>query len=347
MKLEFKKALSLLICALLLLSVCACGGNKKQPVKPLPAESADLGEIKPEVNDTAEESSVVSESENSEEISNESVEEEKEVLASGDFGYIVTDSVVQLCAYYGTAEEITVPEEIEGYTVTAIAENAFSNNGTVKVVNVGNSVINVSSGAFSGCGSLSEVNIGNSVALINANCFDNCPALTKINVDAANSYYLSVDGVLYTDDKSCLIRCPQGYIAEEYVVPDATLLIGEGAFKKCAGIDSVVLPEVCELSASAFFHCGNLKTVSLGSAVVAIPDYCFFGCVLLEELHLEEGVETLGEYAFFGCVGLKKLSLPSTLVSIADTAFECCTGIEEVEALGDCASAWYENYQQQ
>ncbi len=346
MKLIVKNLFLLVLCGLLVCTLGACTPKKDRQADSSVSEgeSSTAQDSTEKENDTEESFADQSESfEESEESA--AFEESEDVMTDGDFGYILAEGVAQLCAYYGEETVLDIPEELGGNSVTAITTGAFANNTSLLQINVGNSVVNVAEGAFSGCTALEKVSLGNGVAVVYASSFDACPALKEIEVSVANVGYSSVDGVLYTRDKSELVRCPQGLSAEEFVVPTGTSLVGEGAFRKCSGVSAVVLPEGCELSPSAFFYCDNMQAFSFEGAVSTVPDYCFFGCVLLEEIALPEGVESLGEYAFFGCVGLRKISVPATVTAISDTAFECCTSIEEAEVEGDCATEWYSNYQ--
>ncbi|MBE6677315.1 MAG: hypothetical protein E7597_00770 [Ruminococcaceae bacterium] len=345
MKLIVKNLFLSVLCGLLVCTVSACAPKKDKQADSYVSEgeSSAAQDSTEKADDTEE--SFEDRSESSEGSEESTAEESEDIMTDGDFGYILAEGVAQLCAYYGDDTVLDIPEELGGNSVTAITAGAFANNTSLLQINVGNSVVNVAEGAFSGCTALEKVSLGNGVAVVYASSFDACPALEEIEVSVANGSYSTVEGVLYTKDKSELVRCPQGLSAEEFVVPEGTSLVGNGAFRKCSGINAVVLPEGCELSSNAFFHCDNLRTFSFEGAVSTVPDYCFFGCVLLEEIALPEGVECLGEYAFFGCVGLRKLSLPATVTAISDTAFECCTGIEEAEVEGDCATEWYSNYQ--
>ena len=345
MKLTVKKLFLVSLCVLLVLCFWACGSaiSNNESSEQADSQSFSVPESESE-HESDYNSSAVQDLSSEDKEESSSSEASEDVTVCGDFGYVLTDDVAQLCAYYGEGTELDIPEELDGHTVAAITETAFAGNKQLVQINLGNSVINVAEGAFSGCIALEKVVLGNGVAVVYANSFDACPALTQIEVSATNGNYTSAEGILYNDDKSKLIRCPQGFSAEELSIPQGTAIVGEGAFKNCSGIEAFVLPADCILSADSFFHCDNMQSFRFEGSVPTIPDYCFFGCVLLEEIVLPDGVESLGEYAFFGCVGLKKLSIPASVISISDTAFDCCTGIEEADVKGDCATEWYSNY---
>lgn len=341
-----KKILIPLLLLLATALLTSCGGDGAEA-----SSSADISHGQSASSESTEESFAQStdESFESTEISmpdHSSVPVDETLTVSGDFGYLLVENVAHLYAYYGAAAEITVPDTLDGHTVTVINKSTFSGNSFAVEITVGDGVVNIDESAFSGCQSLKKVNIGSSVAVIGANCFENTPALIEIAVDPVNAFYDSVNGVLFSEDGVTLIKCPQAYKAEEYKIPVGTKTVGVAAFKKCNGISAVVLPAGCTLSESAFYNCGNLGTFTFNGDLREIPDYCFFGCVLLKEFTVPMGTEKIGEYGFFGCVGIKKLSVPETVLSIADTAFEYCTGVEEADFRGEYALKWYQAHKE-
>ena len=83
---------------------------------------------------------------------------------------------------------LIIPEVNEsGETVTAISSGAFAGNTTVSAVQIPDSVTEIGDGAFAAC-----------------------PALAYISVDAENTAYCEMGGVLYTADHTQLICIPAG-----------------------------------------------------------------------------------------------------------------------------------------
>ena len=60
-----------------------------------------------------------------------------------------------------------------------------------------------------------------------------CTSLTGITVDAFNSFYSSVDGVLFNKSQTTLIQCPGGK-AGSYTIPNSVTDIGYHAFSGAA-----------------------------------------------------------------------------------------------------------------
>ncbi|GHT52484.1 hypothetical protein AGMMS49982_12860 [Bacteroidia bacterium] len=85
---------------------------------------------------------------------------------------------------------------------------------------------------------LKEVTIGNSVTSIIDGAFSDCSGLTTINVDAANTQYSSVDGVLYNKNQSMLMVCPGGK-SGALTISNSVTSIRNYAFSGCSGLTSI------------------------------------------------------------------------------------------------------------
>jgi len=108
--------------------------------------------------------------------------------------------------------------------------------------------------------------------------FDECSSLTSITVDAANTTYKSVDGILYTKDGTMLICCPAGKTG------------------------SVTIPGgVTSIYARAFFFCRGLSSITIPSSVTNISDYAFYGCEMLSNAYFYGNAPTMGLGVFNGC----------------------------------------------
>jgi len=126
---------------------------------------------------------------------------------------------------------------------------------------------------------------------------------------------VSVEGTVRTQDADFIIR---GGVLERYngndthvVIPDSVVRIGESAFERCSGIQSVTFPSgVTEISSHAFFLCRCLEKIKLPDTLVEIGYYCFEDCSALKQVTLPETVKTIGNWAFQGCTGLEVINIP-------------------------------------
>ncbi len=87
--------------------------------------------------------------------------------------------------------------------------------------------------------------------------------------------------------------------AENYVVPEGVLAIGNEAFKNWK----------------------QLRSISLPKSVEAIGEDAFLGCSSLTSIELPKGVRVLEAGVFSGCKKLNSIVLSGELTSIGDCAF--------------------------
>ena len=202
----------------------------------------------------------------------------------------------------------SVPDNGATLSVVEIAEEAFYQCTGLTGVTIPNSVTSIEGSAFASTG-LTTVTIPGGVTTIGTFVFDQCNELKRIEVAAESTTFTSVDGVLFSADKSTLVYCPNGR-SGTYAVPDGVTTIGATAFAHCALLEGVSLPAgVTRIEASAFQDCNHLKAFTLPQGVEEIGDYAFGMCQKLTEILIPHSVTELGVRAFAGCMGLSKVFL--------------------------------------
>jgi len=202
----------------------------------------------------------------------------------------------------------SVPDNGATLNVVEIAEEAFYRCAGLTEVKIPNSVTSIVGSAFASTG-LTTITIPGGVTTIGTFVFDQCNELKRIEVAAESTTFTSVDGVLFSADKSTLVYCPNGR-SGTYAVPDGVTTIGATAFAHCALLEGVSLPAgVTRIEASAFQDCNHLKAFTLPQGVEEIGDYAFGMCQKLTEILIPHSVTVLGIRAFAGCMGLSKVFL--------------------------------------
>lgn len=130
----------------------------------------------------------------------------------------------------------------------------------------------------------------------------------EVIVDENNQNYYSKDGVLF-DKNHKLLWYPLKKSDSHYDVPDGTVEIEAGAFMWNQNIEEVTMPDsVEEVGNSAFFNCGNLKSVDTAAG---LGEEAFDGCIKLENLNLREGVDGLGTWAL-GSIKATDIVIPAS-----------------------------------
>ena len=170
-------------------------------------------------------------------------------------------------------EEFTIPNSVNNIEIWA-----FSNCLNLKSVVIPNSVKSIGDNAFCYCYYLESVTIPNSVTSIGYSAFASCGNLTIINVSSDNPNYTSKDGVLFNKQFTTLIQYPAGKQGS-YVIPNNVVIIGDGAFSGCFGLESVTIPNsVTSIGNNAFWYCKNLKSIEISDSVINIGRSAFWNC---------------------------------------------------------------------
>jgi len=116
------------------------------------------------------------------------------------------------------------------------------------------------------------------------------------------------------DDKPWLV----GIVERATVLPGITS-IGNGAFQRCASLQSITIPSsVKSIGKYAFYSCTSLQSITIPSSVTSIGEEAFAYCKSLQSITIPSGVTSIGYSAFSGCDSLRQISVDegnSTYVS--------------------------------
>lgn len=199
-------------------------------------------------------------------------------------------------AFYGCSKlpYITLPN-----TLLSIGSKAFNGCSKITQVNIPNTTTSIGTSAFGGCTLLEVFNIGSGLvndgymfflgtASSNA-ILGGCWALKEINVDANNTDFSSVDGILFNKNKTTLFAYP---------------------YSK-QGVTSYTIPNtVTTLEMDCFYHQLVLETLTIPSSITALPGGMCDGMYTVQN----------------GKIGsLKTINIPSSITSFGTT----CLGMVE------------------
>ena len=272
-----------------------------------------------------------------------------QVYSDAGLTYTVnSDSTATVTGFSGEViENLTIPETLGGYTVTAIGSSAFENCTSLTSIELPDNVEKIEINAFAGCTELLSVDLAN-VRYIGIKAFNGCLKLKSIVIpntllEAHNGAYsvgpFSKTGIETVVFEEGITKIPD-YVClavsnlKSVTIPDSVTTIGEEAFGSCTALERITLPEaLTEIGASAFENCTSLTSIELPDNVEEIGFSAFAGCTELLSVDLAN-VRYIGIKAFNGCLKLKSIVIPNTLLETYNGAYSvgpfAKTGIETV-----------------
>ena len=196
-------------------------------------------------------------------------------------GFIIRNKVLY---YYGEYDK-TVVEIPEGVEIIAMA--AFFAHKEILEIRIPDSVTYIGKFAFAECSAIKEININKNITFISDDAFDSCDELERIEVDKQNSYFKSVDGVVYSNDLSKILRVPSNYKKDNFVIPNTVVEIATNAFNRVKHVNKIILTSnITKIGYKSFCYCNGLKEVSLPESIREIGYCAFANCQNLENINV-------------------------------------------------------------
>ena len=258
----------------------------------------------------------------------------------GDFGYdILDDGTVIIERYYGNAENIDIPAEIDGKSVTSIGDFAFGDCTNLVSVMIPDSVTYIGWYAFIRCKKLTSIVIPESVVEICSSAFEDCTNLTSITIPK-NLTYIGA---------STFENCKN---LTNIIIPNSVKVIGGSAFSGCTGITTIVIPNsVKVIGGSAFSGCINLSNITIPDSIAEIGGNAFYDTALLnnqvtsekyidtwvvecsnncESVTIKNGTKGIADDTFSSCSKLTSVTIPESVTKIGSSAFSNCTSLTSI-----------------
>ncbi len=203
---------------------------------------------------------------------------EIEEFSEGSLNYIILqDDTVKITKYHGDGKNYTIPSKIDGKSVSVIGRYSFMHAEKLEKLVIPGSIREIEDQGIEECYALKTVVINKGkLKIISSTCIENCHNLKSVsipknvesvgtllgceklkefNVNENNPYICSVDGVVFSKDKTVLLKYPQGRMTDEYVVPASVETIAGWAFYD-ARLTKVFVPKTVEtVEETAFGYC--------------------------------------------------------------------------------------------
>lgn len=190
-------------------------------------------------------------------------------------GSITLDEYINVEGCY-----VVVPEKIDGYKVTEIAEGAFENRKNILGVLLPDTITRIAEKAFWGCSNLKKIRFGNDINWIGAEAFAECSVLENLKIPSILDY------------------------------------LGEYAFALC-GINRIEILGIKDWRPNSFALCTMLKSFSIKYCSM-IPEGAFKHDIYLSEVTIENRVEKICETAFYDCRSFEQIIYDYWNYSITD-----------------------------
>ena len=219
-----------------------------------------------------------------------------------DFTYTgLQDGTIEIQRYNGTAEEVSIPAQIDGKDVSIIGEGCFGNKDKITAVVIPDTVKEIKKIAFLNC---------------------------------SNLVMLKMSANIETIGESAL--CGK---FEEIELPNTLKVIDERAFASCA-LKKLEIPTSVESIGEGAFLWNDMEYLVVPGNIKNIEREVFIDCNFLREVVVEDGVESIEEGAFEGCDALEKITIPASVTEISYDAFHNSPNVTIVAEPGSYAETF-------
>ena len=255
------------------------------------------------------------------------------------------DGKVSVTACDINTATLHVPAEINGFAVTEIGNEAFSNCTALTEIVLPDSIETIGEAAFYNCSSLTSVLLPSELKALPTALFCNCSKLEQVRIPETVTDVGDFAFAYCTDLASLEL-------------PDGITYIGSYAFQYCMRLTELTIPaQTKEIGNLAFVACSDLKTLRIPAATMSIGHLSFVGCSSLENIEIAadnpafifrdgmllsstktqlylylttnqantftvpDTITTICYYAFSGNGYLTSVEIPDSVLEIQDGAF--------------------------
>lgn len=180
---------------------------------------------------------------------------------------VLDDGTIEINSYSGDKTVLTIPDTVNGYTVSRIGSYAFYENTTILVLTLPTTVTSIGEYAFANSAVRTVKGMTN-VSVVGEAAFLDCAGLSTID---------SATGLTAIGNSAF-----KGTGLTEFLAPESLLAIGKNAFYDCEHLDTVTLNAgLTSLGRGAFESCPKLLQATIPSMVEKDAELAFDGACQL------------------------------------------------------------------
>ena len=228
---------------------------------------------------------------------------------------VLSNGTVKLTRYTGGASYVTVPSSINNKTVSALGDNLFKDNTTIRSVTIPKGITNLPFCCFWGATNLESVSLPSGLTTISNCAFKGTKSLRSVTIPSTVK-----DIQFHAFWESGITSFSASSLND----------IGSAVFEDCKNLKSATIPNNVTVTWQTFKGCSSLETVTLPNSLKRLGQSTFEGCVKLKSVTIPSSVYSLEKNAFKDCTSIRSITIPSSVTDFSEEIFSGCTSIENI-----------------
>lgn len=182
------------------------------------------------------------------------------------------------------------------------------------------------------CNIIEQIILSKNLRKIHPQAFVGCERLSQIEINPGNSYYRSIDGIVYDKDLKKLVYYPSAHPAPRYFIPESIETIGDYACGLNRNLRNLHIPDSVKfIGVESFVSCCNLLSISGGTGVEVIGRRAFLHCIQLHRLPIFPSLQKFDDDAF-GYTAVSIVKIPARCQYVKASAFSRCPNLKKFDA---------------
>ena len=265
------------------------------------------------------------------------------------YSYVVKeDGTAEITGYLGKRRYLTMPDKIDGYTITGIGTRAFAGNTRLRRIELPDTLTEIKEAAFEECTRLLNIEIPKHVQRIEKRAFYACTRLGTVglhsngDLSAIGDYAFSECGSLQRMDLPVNLESVNATaFLKDMSLTTITVTDGNKNFTS----DGEGLYGTVENKQTLIYYAtGRSGSYQMSEYTASVGELaCAYS--RLSSIELSENLEKL-EKSAFAYSRLARITLPDNLKTVSEGAFVQCDSLRRVtfgkgtEEIGDKAFSW-------